>query len=326
MTDRSLVVAPMMGRTDAAGCAYLRLVLPSALLFSEMIPAGALAYGGERAHLRLQEYFDFCAPSRRVSAPLGSIALQLGGADPNLLALAVAKASSYPFSEINLNLGCPSPKVTQGGFGAVLYKDHILAARCVCAMQRASHGCKISVKTRIGVDDIDDYDSFLKFVDCLHDSGCEIFYVHARKAWLKGVSPRQNRFLPPLRADFVQRLCMDRSSLSVIYNGGISDQQEAETARFRFAGVMVGRALWRNPYEFAKNTSSSSVNSFLDRNAIAAKIYAMVERIVASNSASSSVREGKTTRLLMRAMSLYHGESCASKWRRELLANVEALR
>ena len=419
----SLVVAPMMGRTDAAGCAYLRTLLPQARLFTEMIPAAALAHGGARAHTRLSEYFalldlaDSGAASRaargadsRSKAHNGShgeprnepdnervssrdfsavdsnasdnnfgdsnvraspLALQLGGSDAHLLYRAVAEARNYPFCEINLNLGCPSPRVGKGGFGAFLIKDALRAASCVSAMRsasesgRASASIPISVKTRIGVDELDSYEHFRGFIERLHSAGCEIFYIHARKAWLNGLSVRDNRRLPPLRADFVERLQKDMPRLRIIYNGGIADGGFAKDAIARFGGVMVGRALWRAPYGF-RAVGAGSFNQSASRREIARLLFAMAEKnltralsdceiaggvtggvtgagttschssnipgTIPGNSNSNSPSHsraralGNSIRLLMRAMSLYHAEPCAREWRKFLLLRVSSLR
>ena len=371
--ESRLVVAPMMGRTDAAGCAYLRAVLPSALLFSEMIAAAAIVYGGARARARLREYFELLAladtPAR--SAPIDStpadsaLVLQLGGGEPETLYRAVEMARAYPFCEFNLNLGCPSPRVCQQGlkhrgFGASLVRDPARAASCVAAMRSASAGIQVSVKTRIGVDELDSYEHFLGFIERLHSAGCEIFYIHARKAWLNGISARANRELPPLRSDFVERLQRDMPRLRIVYNGGIADSRAASSAITRFGGVMVGRALWRAPYGFRSIVADESSAS---RRAIATRVFALAERnlnwslrqagIDATGAGAGAINAsggggenapnylhscsqessydsshdyrralGTSVRLLVRAMSLYHGAACASEWRKFLLSRI----
>ena len=354
-----LVAAPMMGRTDAAGCAYLRQVLPQALLFTEMIPSGALVHGGERARARLQEYFDWqeaLPPSLLPSLPTpcaaregeaketakdtakdtGGLVLQLGGCDPALLAEASAIACAYPFSEINLNLGCPSPRVTKGGFGACLMKEPDLAARLVEAMKKAAAGgaasgaaggVPVSVKTRIGVDEGYDEESLQAFVDALCNAGCDVLYLHARKAWLKGVSAKENRNLPPLEPHVARRVQEARPSLPVIYNGGVQNVGEAEGFLDSFAGVMVGRALWCAPCEFADKTEAERP---LWRKQIAEGLLLAVEKVFSSRSLSSRRSRRFVCRsaacLLRRAMSLYHGESDAGEWRRRLQGICEELR
>ena len=349
----------MMGRTDAAGCAYLRQVLPQALLFTEMIPSAALVHGGERARARLQEYFDWqeallpslptpCAAregqregqakekaketAKETAKNTGGLVLQLGGCDPVLLAEASAIACAYPFSEINLNLGCPSPRVTKGGFGACLMKEPDLAARLVEAMKKAAAkgvggGVPISVKTRIGVDEGYDEESLQAFVDALCNAGCDVLYLHARKAWLKGVSAKENRNLPPLEPHVARRVQEARPSLPVIYNGGVQNVGEAEGFFDSFAGVMVGRALWRAPCEFADKREAERP---LWRRQIAEGLLLAVERVFSSGSLSSRRSRRFVCRsaacLLRRAMSLYHGESDAGEWRRRLQGICEELR
>ena len=343
--ESSLVVAPMMGRTDAAGCAYLRAVLPRALLCTEMIAAGALVYGDSsragtrlgtsRAGTRLGEYFDLLALTNSRANNSGAnnngannsgvnnslLALQLGGCEPELLSRAIEIARVHPFCEFNLNLGCPSARVGSGGFGAFLMKDAARAASCVAAMVSASSGIRVSVKTRIGVDELDSYEHFRSFIERLHAAGCEIFYIHARKAWLHGVSPRANRNLPPLRADFVERLQAEMPRLRIFYNGGIADRAAASRAISHFGGVMVGRALWRAPYGFRSAALAEPPARPLpkSRREIALLLFAMARRNLQTGSLGNSLR------LLQRAMSLYHSQPCAGEWRRFLQAQVLCL-
>ena len=358
---RRLVAAPMMGRTDATGCAYLRQVLPQALLFTEMIPSAALVHGGARARARLQEYFDWqeALPSSTAAGQVaagqvvagqvagsgsatgeGGLVLQLGGGDPALLAEASAIARAYPFCEINLNLGCPSPRVTKGGFGACLMKEPSLAADLVAAMKGAAGDVPVSVKTRIGVDERDDEESLHAFVDALCAAGCDVLYLHARKAWLRGVSAKENRNLPPLKPEVARRLQEARPSLPVVYNGGVQDIGEAERCLAPFAGVMVGRALWRSPCAFACKTEAARP---LWRKEIADRLLSAIEKALSfsrssagsfgsSDSSDSSFRFSSglssrlsrrlafkgAARLSRRAMSLYHGTPEAGYWRRGL--------
>ena len=344
-----LVVAPMMGRTDAAGCAYLRQILPQALLCTEMIPAAALVYGGVLAQARLQEYFDWqeVLPSREVRN--GGLVLQLGGSDPVELGRASALARAYPFCEVNLNLGCPSPRVTKGGFGACLMKSPDVAARLVAAMKEEleGEGVLVSVKTRIGVDDHDDEERLHALVDTLCAAGCDRLYLHARKAWLKGVSTKENRTLPPLRPDVARRLQAARPSLPVVYNGGVQSLSEAEALLAPFAGVMVGRALWRSPCSFACKHEAARPRW---RKQIAEKLFWAIEQaLLASRPASRPISRSTSgssfysSRLLSqrlsrrsawrgaaclsrRAMSLYHGEPDAGDWRRGWQRAFERLR
>ena len=377
---KRLVAAPMMGRTDATGCAYLRQVLPQALLFTEMIPAAALVHGGARAHARLQEYFDWqeALPSKEgaaesatssatssaqeaqearqanearetIEAQDGGLVLQLGGADPALLGEASALASAYPFCELNLNLGCPSPRVTKGGFGACLIEKPALAARLVAAMKEGAGGVPVSVKTRIGLKseqqaDENDEERLHAFVDALCAAGCDTLYLHARKAWLKGVSAKENRSLPPLKPEVVRRLQAARPSLPVVYNGGVQNIDEAETFLASFAGVMVGRALWRSPCGFAGKREAERPRW---RNEIAEKLLSAIDRALSRSLSRSSSRSSScfcgssrllsprlsrrlvfrgAARLSRRAMSLYHGEPDAGEWRRKLQRAFESLK
>ncbi len=330
-----LVAAPMMGRTDAVGCAYLRQVLPRALLFTEMIHSAALVHGGALARARLQEYFDWqeALPSGTARGEGGGIVLQLGGSDPALLGKASAIARDYPFCEINLNLGCPSPRVTKGGFGACLMKSPSLAASLVGAMKEATGeaGVLVSVKTRIGVDEQDDETRLHTLVDALCAAGCDRLYVHARKAWLKGVSAKENRNLPPLKPQVARRLQEARPSLPVFYNGGIQNIREAEAFRTPFAGVMVGRALWRSPCLFACKTEAERP---LWREQIAEDTLSAIDRALSFSRStprpfsrlSRRLAFRGAARLSRRAMSLYHGEPNAGDWRRRLQRAFEGLK
>ncbi len=343
-----LVAAPMMGRTDAVGCAYLRQILPQARLFTEMIHSAAIVHGGALARARLQEYFDWqeALPSATAAggAEAGGLVLQLGGSDPALLFEASAIARSYPFCEINLNLGCPSPRVTKGGFGACLMKEPRLAASLVAAMKEGARrgegeatgggearSVPISVKTRIGVDEQDDETHLHTFVDTLCASGCDRLYLHARKAWLKGVSTKENRTLPPLKPQVARRLQEARPSLPVFYNGGVQNISEAEAFLAPFAGVMVGRALWRSPCVFACKAEAARPRW---RQEIAEKTLSAIDKaLLFSRSkprpftrlARRQAFRG-ATRLSRRAMSLYHGEPNASDWRRKLQGAFDNLK
>ncbi|MDX1433449.1 MAG: tRNA dihydrouridine(20/20a) synthase DusA, partial [Gammaproteobacteria bacterium] len=205
--DRRLSVAPMMARTDRH-CRYLlRLVTRRTLLYTEMVTSGALLHG-PRARLLA---FD---PAER------PLALQVGGSEPAELAACARLAADHGFDEINMNVGCPSPRVHAGRFGACLMAEPDRVAECVAAM-RAATDIAVTVKTRIGVDERDSYDALADFVARVAAAGCATFVVHARKAWLSGLSPRENRNVPPLRHAVVHRLKRDFPDLGIVINGGI---------------------------------------------------------------------------------------------------------
>src|SRR6202167_4857975 len=232
--DRKLCVAPMMDWTDCH-CRYVhRLFAPRALLYTEMIVSTALLRGDAR---RLLEH----------SAAEHPVALQLGGCDPKELAAAARIGAGAGFAEINLNVGCPSDRVKNGSFGACLMLKPALVAACVRALQDATP-LPVTVKCRIGIDDRDDYEFFAAFVDAVAGAGIAALIVHARAAILGGLSPKENREIPPLKYDYVHRLKGERPELSVILNGGLSDVGEIRKhVAAGVDGVMLGRAVYHRP-------------------------------------------------------------------------------
>jgi len=236
--DRRLSIAPMMDWTDRHCRYFLRLIAAQALLYTEMIPTGAILRGDGARFLR----FD---PAEH---PVG---LQLGGCEPSELARAAELGESFGYDEINLNVGCPSDRVQSARFGACLMADPELVARCVGAM-RAAVGVPVTVKTRIGIDEHDDYEFLRRFVEAVAGAGCGTVIVHARKAWLSGLSPKENRKIPPLRYELVHRVKADFPELEVIANGGIRTIDQARAQLARVDGVMVGREAYQNPYGLAE--------------------------------------------------------------------------
>lgn len=234
----ALSVAPMMDRTDRHHRTLLRLLSRHTLLYTEMVTTGALIHGDRE---RLLAY----APEER------PLVLQLGGDDPVQLARCAAMAEDRGFSEVNLNVGCPSERVQKGRFGVCLMALPELVAECVAAM-RAACSLPVTVKHRIGFDDLDRYEDMRHFVDVVAQAGCDRFVVHARKAWLKGLSPKDNRNIPPLRYQDVYRLKRERPDLLVELNGGVTSLAEARAHLEHVDGVMIGRASWDDPWLFAE--------------------------------------------------------------------------
>ena len=230
-----LSVAPMMDWTDTHCRAFHRVLAPHARLYSEMVHANAVIHG-DRARLLAM------APSEH------PVALQLGGSEPALLAQAARIGAEHGFDEINLNCGCPSDRVQAGRFGACLMREPALVAESVAAMIEAVPGTPVTVKCRLGVDDDHEWDRFLAFIDTIVDAGCRMFVVHARNAWLQGLSPKENREVPPLRYDWAYRLKQERPDLQVIVNGGIADAAEATAHLDHVEGAMLGRAAYHSPY------------------------------------------------------------------------------
>jgi tRNA-dihydrouridine synthase A len=227
----------MMDWTDRHCRFFHRQLTRQALLYTEMVTAEAVLHG-ERA--RLIGFNEAEHP----------VALQLGGSDPGKLAQAAAIGESWGFDEINLNVGCPSDRVQEGCFGACLMAEPDLVAKCTAAMREAV-AIPVTVKCRIGIDDQDSEADFQRFIDTVAETGCGHFIVHARKAWLKGLSPKENREVPPLDYARVYRLKDARPDLTIVINGGISSLEEAEDHLLHVDGVMLGRAAYQTPYMLA---------------------------------------------------------------------------
>ncbi len=224
----------MMDWTDRHDRVFLRQFSTRALLYTEMVTSAAL-FHGDATYLLQHD------PREQ------PVALQLGGSDPDELARAAELGENAGYSEINLNVGCPSDRVQSGSFGACLMLQPALVARCIAAMV-AAVSIPVTVKCRIGVDDRDSEAELQEFIDCVQDAGCKLFVIHARKAILKGLSPRENREVPPLEYDRVYRLKLKFPHLSFVLNGGITSLEQALSHLTRVDGVMLGRAAYQNPY------------------------------------------------------------------------------
>lgn len=235
--NRRFSVAPMMDYTDRYCRYFHRLLSKETLLYTEMVTTGALIHGDRQRHL----YYD------ETEHP---IALQLGGSDPTDLATSARLAKDYQYDEINLNCGCPSDRVQSGKFGATLMNDAPLVADCFRAMQDAAN-IPVTIKHRIGIDEQDSYQFLCDFIGTVAEAGCLTFIVHARKAWLKGLSPKQNREIPPLDYDRIYQLKKDFPQLEIIINGGIKTLSEAVNHLDHVDGVMMGREAYHNPYLLA---------------------------------------------------------------------------
>jgi tRNA-dihydrouridine synthase A len=234
-----LSVAPMMDWTDTHCRVFHRVIAPHARVYTEMVHANAVIHG-DRARLLAMDPVEH------------PVALQLGGSEPALLAQAARIGAERGFDEINLNCGCPSDRVQAGRFGACLMREPSLVAEGVAAMIEAVSALPrhvpVTVKCRLGVDDDHDWDRFAHFIDAVAEAGCGMFAVHARNAWLKGLSPKENREVPPLRYDWAYRLKAERPALQVVVNGGIATLEEATAHLAHADGAMLGRAAYHDPY------------------------------------------------------------------------------
>ena len=294
-------VAPMMDCTDRHCRYFLRLLSPRVRLYTEMITAAAIVRGTSDRWLR----FD---PSEH---PVG---IQLGGSDPELLAAAARLASNYGYDEINLNAGCPSERVADGAFGACLMKSPGRVAECVTSIRAVTH-LPVTVKTRIGVDDRDDYGFLQDFVGGVAEAGCDTFILHARKAYLAGLSPKENRTVPPLRYDMVYRLRQDFPDLRLIINGGIETLMGVQAhLAAGLDGVMIGRKAYADPWWLTELDTSlladAEPSGPFCRADVVRAMFSYVER---------ECRAGTRVHHISRhLLGLYHGQPGARIWRRAL--------
>ena len=235
-------VAPMMDWTDRHCRSFHRILTRRTLLYTEMVTTGALIHGPRERLLAF-------SPGEH------PVALQLGGSDPADLARCAVMAEERGYDEVNLNCGCPSDRVQNGRFGACLMAEPDLVADCVAAM-KAKVRIPVTVKCRIGIDEQDPEASLRRFVDAVAAAGPEVFVVHARKAWLKGLSPKENRDVPPLDYDLVRRVKAERPHLTIVLNGGVKTLDEAKTHLAWADGVMMGRAAYEHPFLLARVDSA----------------------------------------------------------------------
>ena len=297
-------VAPMLHCTDRHFRFLARLLSKKCFLYTEMITTGALIYGDRERWLKLHDGEN-------------PVALQLGGSKPNEMAQCAELAEEYMFNEVNINVGCPSDRVQAGKFGACLMLEPEVVSSCIKAMQAASD-IEVTVKTRIGVDKQDSYEFLKQFVEKIASTDCKTFVIHARKAYLSGLSPRQNRTVPPLHYEYVYRLKQDFPELTVILNGGIKNTKEILDHLKELDGVMVGREAYDNPYflsdidEMIFKTPTESLSRFkvLDQY----KLYIQ-----------SELDKGVPMKVLAQhVFGLFNGLPGARSWRRYLSEHIYA--
>lgn len=288
----------MMDWTDRHCRYFHRLISRRTWLYTEMVTTGALVYGDVARHLAFTEE----------EAP---VALQLGGSEPTDLARAAKLGEQWGYDEINLNCGCPSERVQRGAFGACLMKESALVADCVKAMRDAVT-IPVTVKHRIGVDDVDDYAFVRDFVGTVAEAGCGVFIVHARNAILKGLSPKENREVPPLKYDYAHRLKREFPTLEVIINGGIKTLDEMEAHLRHVDGVMLGREAYHNPYLLAE------VDARFYGSADQAKTRDEIEAGLVEYCATELSRGTYLGAITRHVLGLYRGVAGARGWRRVL--------
>lgn len=293
-------VAPMMDWTDRHDRYFLRLIAPDIWLYTEMITAQALKFGDANKLLA----FD------AIEHP---VALQLGGSDPVLLANAAKLGEEYGYDEINLNVGCPSPRVSSGRFGACLMLEPQLVADCIAAM-RAVVSIPVTVKCRTGVDQHDSYESLQHFIQTVAQIGCQTFIIHARKAWLSGLSPKENREIPPLQYETVRQIKRNFPHLTIIINGGIKTVAEIKEHLQYVDGVMIGREAYHNPYILAQiQAEFFSSADLLSRHEVIQKLLPYV-----SSQLKNKVKLNAITRHIL---GLFKNMPGGAAWRRYLSEN-----
>jgi tRNA-dihydrouridine synthase A len=296
--DRRFCIAPMLDWTDRHCRYWLRLLFPDALLYSEMVTTPALLHGDAD---RLLTFHPFEKP----------VALQLGGSDADAMARCAKIAQDYGYDEVNINVGCPSDRVQSGTFGACLMAKPHVVADCVSAMQAAVR-IPVTVKTRIGIDEMEGYAPLKDFVACIADAGCNTVIVHARKAWLQGLSPRENREKPPLHYEYVYRLKQEFPRLTIVINGGIKKTADV-VEHLRFVdGTMAGREAYQNPYALI-----DVQNTVFNRNAVIPMQFEIVGRYLPyiDEQLAKGVHLNHMTRHML---GLFQGVPGASQWRRHL--------
>ncbi len=298
LPSRTLSVAPMLDWTDRHYRYFARLITRDTWLYTEMVTTGALLHGDVPRHL---SFHDSEHP----------VALQLGGSEPDDLARCAKLAEEWGYDEVNLNVGCPSERVQKGAFGACLMAEPQLVADCVKAM-RDVVSIDVTVKHRIGIDQIEHYDYLAGFVDQVAAAGCRTFIVHARNAILKGLSPKENREIPPLKYDYVYRLKAERPELEILLNGGVKTNEEIAGHLRHVDGVMVGREAYHNPWIMAdwdQRFYGSSAPAPTREAVVAAMLPYIADRLA----------EGHKLRNIARhILGLFQGVPGARAWRRTL--------
>ena len=299
--NRKVSVAPMMDCTDKHERYFLRLISKNVLLYTEMIVSEAIDRGDKKKLL------SFNLKEKPV-------ALQLGGSSPKLLSQASKIGEEFGYDEINLNLGCPSKKVQKNKFGACLIKEPNLVAECLSKMQ-SSTNLPVTVKTRIGYDDVEDYENLYNFINLLKSTGVKTFIIHARKAMLGKFTPKQNLNIPPLKYEMVYKLKEDFKDLEIVINGGITSVDQIKNHLNKTDGVMIGRSVYHSPYLLADIENEIFNNQeILSRQEVIEKLVPYVKE---------EIKKGTRMNQIMRhTLGLFHGQTGSSFWKRYLSENM----
>ena len=299
--NRKVAVAPMMDCTDRHARFFLRLISKNTLLYTEMVVSEAISRGDKK---KLLEFNINEKP----------IALQIGGSSPTLLAEATKAGEDFGYDEINLNLGCPSKKVEKNKFGACLMKEPSLVADCLSKMQSVTK-LPVTIKTRIGYDDTEDYENLHYFISTLKNTGIKTFIIHARKAILGKFTPKQNLNIPPLKYDFVYRLKKDFPNEEIIINAGITSTEQAKAHLKVVDGVMIGRSAYHTPYILADIEREVFYNKdVLSRHEVIEQLIPYIR---------NEIKKGTRLNQIMRhTLGLFHGQVGSSYWKRYLSENM----
>ena len=299
--NRKVSVAPMMDCTDKHERFFLRLISKNVLLYTEMIVSEAIDRGDKNKLL------SFNLNEKPV-------ALQLGGSTPKLLSSASKIGEEFGYDEINLNLGCPSKKVQNNKFGACLIKEPNLVADCLNEMQ-SKIKLPVTVKTRIGYDDVEDYENLFNFINLLKSTGVKTFIIHARKAILGKFTPKQNLNIPPLKYEMVYKLKEDFKDLEIIINGGVASIDQVKNHLNKVDGVMVGRSIYHSPYMLADIEKEIFNNhNVLSRQEVIKELVPYVKQ---------EIKKGTRMNQIMRhTLGLFHGKNGSSFWKRYLSENM----
>ena len=299
--NRKVSVAPMMDCTDRHERYFLRLISKNVLLYTEMIVDEAINRGDKK---KLLEFNINEKP----------VALQLGGSSANLLSQAAKIGEDFGYDEINLNLGCPSKKVEKNKFGACLMKEPNLVADCLSKMQSVTK-LPVTIKTRIGYDNVEDYENFHKFISTIKETGVKTFIIHARKAMLGKFTPKQNLNIPPLKYDYVYKLKKDFPKEQIIINGGITSVDEIKPHLKKTDGVMIGRAAYHTPYILAE------IEKEIFNNDKVPSRQEVIEQLIPY--IKNELNKGTRLNQIMRhTLGLFHGQNGASYWKRYLSENM----
>ena len=300
---RKVSVAPMMDCTDRHDRFFLRLISKSVMLYSEMVATKSAIHGDRK---KILSY----SPEEK------PLALQIGGSDKSELAEVAKIAEDMGYDEININLGCPSKKVQKNKFGACLMKEPNLVSECINTMV-SSCSIPVTAKTRIGFDDIEDFNYLNKFIKKLNEAGCKKFILHARKAILTGLSPKQNLNIPKLNYEMVYRIKRENPDLEIIINGGISKTEEIKKHLSLCDGVMIGRAIYQNPYFLVDiDREIFKIKNVPTREEIAESLLEYLEKEVKLGT--------KVNHVMRHTVGLYHGQIGSKKWKRYLSDNMMA--